>query len=140
MKILILNGPNLNLLGTREPTIYGGETLSDIKAKIDDLVLRKNFKVDVRQSNLESELISWVQNAEAEGFDAMIINPAAFGHTSVALRDALATFQGRKVEVHLSNTYKREEFRKSKLISSVCDGVIEGFGSMSYLLAVESLS
>lgn len=139
MKILILNGPNLNLLGTREPGIYGKETLGDIEKSLQTLAGENNFTVDMRQTNSENELVSWVQDAAKHGFEGILINPAAFGHTSIALRDALATFNGRKVEVHLSNTYKREIFRKNKLISPVCDGVIEGFGAKSYLLALESL-
>jgi 3-dehydroquinate dehydratase-2 len=137
MKLLILNGPNLNLLGSREPEIYGTESLKDIE--LSTMKIHNKVEAAWRQSNSENELISWVQNANNEGFSGIIINPGAFTHTSVALRDALANFSGVKVEVHLSNTYKREKFRKTKLTSEVCDGIIEGLGSIGYRLAIESI-
>ncbi len=137
MKLLVLNGPNLNLLGTREPLIYGKESLKEIEKST--MSHFKNLDAKWRQSNSESELVTWVQAANKDGFDAIIINPAAYTHTSVALRDALANFSGEKVEVHLSNTYKREKFRKTKLTSEVCDGIIEGLGSKGYKLAIDSI-
>lgn len=135
MKVLVLGGPNLNMLGTREPEIYGSDTLSDIESFISKTFSNKGISSDWRQSNSESDLIDWIQSAEGEGFGAIVINPAAFTHTSVALYDALKTFPGDKIEVHLSNTYKREEFRKTKITSGASIGVIEGFGKMSYFLA-----
>lgn len=141
MKILILNGPNLNLLGTREPDIYGSQSLEDI-AKDTQKAISGDFKqvnCEWRQSNSELVLVDWVQNAEKDGFKAIVINPAAFTHTSVALCDALRLFSGKKVEVHLSNTYKREMFRKTKLTSGACDAVVEGFGAIGYQLAVRSI-
>lgn len=139
MKILVLGGPNLNLLGTREPEIYGHETLEDIEKYIRDSFNKKEMESHWRQSNSESKLIGWIQEAEREDFDAIVINPAAYTHTSVAIHDALKSFPGKKIEVHLSNTYKREEFRKVKITSSASDGVIEGFGKYSYFLAFKYL-
>lgn len=140
MNLLVLNGPNLNLLGVREPLIYGNETLAEIEeatmAQFKDI---KSLRATWRQSNSESEISTWIQMASSDGFDAIIINPAAYTHTSVALRDALANFKGPKVEVHLSNTYKREKFRKTKLTSEVCDGIIEGLGTKGYKLAIDSI-
>ena len=137
MKLLILNGPNLNLLGSREPDIYGTESLKGIEKKT--MSSCENIDAAWRQSNSENELIGWVQTAEKDGFSAIVINPGALTHTSLALRDALANFNGMKVEVHLSNTYKREKFRKTKLTSAVCDGIIEGLGSKGYKLAIDSI-
>jgi 3-dehydroquinate dehydratase-2 len=139
MKIMIINGPNLNMLGVREPKVYGSETLAHIEKLVKTRAKQLDVYVEVRQSNSEGELVNMVQDLSSKGYGALIINPAAFTHTSVALRDALATFDGKKVEVHLSNTYKRESFRKVKLTSAVCDSVIEGFGFKGYLLALESL-
>ncbi|MCR9206094.1 MAG: 3-dehydroquinate dehydratase [Halobacteriovoraceae bacterium] len=137
MKVLVLGGPNLNLLGTREPEIYGLENLSVIENYIQGSF--KGIESDWRQSNSESDLINWIQDADSEGFKAIVINPAGFTHTSVAIHDALKSFPGKKCEVHLSNTYKREEFRKVKITSSASDGVIEGFGKHSYFLAFKLL-
>ncbi len=135
MKVLVLGGPNLNLLGKREPEVYGSDTLKDIERFITDSFKGETFSSVWRQSNQESELIEWIQQAEADGFEAIIINPAGLTHSSVSLHDALKFFNGKKVEVHLSNTYKREEFRKVKITSGASDGVIEGFGKNSYKLA-----
>lgn len=139
MKVLVLGGPNLNLLGTREPEIYGKDTLKDIEDYIKGSFKEPNFSCDWRQSNNEGALIDWIQSAQTDGFDAIVINPAGLTHTSVSLHDALKSFNGPKVEVHLSNTYKREEFRKVKITSGASDGVIEGFGKDSYLLAFRYL-
>lgn len=135
MKILVLGGPNLNLLGQREPEIYGADTLEDIEKYIENSFSNVSFSSTWKQSNSEAELIGWIQSAKAEGYDAIVINPAGLTHSSVSLHDALKFFTGKKVEVHLSNTYKREEFRKVKITSGASDGVIEGFGKSSYKLA-----
>ncbi len=135
MKVLVLGGPNLNLLGSREPEIYGSDTLEDIEKYIINSFSNESFSSVWKQSNSEAELIGWIQSAKQDGFDAIVINPAGLTHTSVSLHDALKFFDGTKVEVHLSNTYKREEFRKTKVTSGASDGVIEGFGKKSYKLA-----
>ena len=129
----------MNLLGTREPEIYGKDTLKDIENYINKSLTNFSFEAQWRQSNNEGELIDWVQAAKGSGFDAIIINPAGLTHTSVSLHDALMSFDGPKVEVHLSNTYKREEFRKVKITSGASNGVIEGFGKNSYLLGFKYL-
>ena len=138
-KILVLHGPNLNLLGSREPEIYGRETLADIDARLDALAAESlGVAVEARQSNHEGELVTWIQQAGAEGFRAVIINAGAYTHTSVAVRDALAACGLPAVEVHLSNIHKREEFRRTSLISEVVVGQIAGFGPRSYLLALRA--
>ncbi|MEC7274939.1 MAG: type II 3-dehydroquinate dehydratase [Bdellovibrionota bacterium] len=135
MKVLVLGGPNLNLLGKREPEVYGSDSLADIESFIEESFKDKGFSMQWHQSNSESDLIDLIHGAEEKGFEAIIINPAGLTHTSVSLHDALKAFQGKKIEVHLSNTYKREEFRKVKITSGASDGVIEGFGKNSYALA-----
>ena len=137
-KILVLHGPNLNLLGTREPEIYGRETLADIDTRLHSLAAELGVGIEARQSNHEGELVTWVQQAGAEGFGAVIINAGAYTHTSVALRDALTACGLPVIEVHLSNIYKREEFRRTSLISDVAVGQIAGFGRQSYLLALRA--
>jgi 3-dehydroquinate dehydratase-2 len=139
MKILVLGGANLNILGQRQPDIYGSETLKDIEEFVGNSFKGKGLESVWRQSNAESDLIGWIQVAKEEGFQAIVINPAAFTHTSVAIYDALLSFEGEKIEVHLSNTYRREEFRKNKVTSGASLGVIEGFGKYSYLLAFSYL-
>lgn len=139
MKILVLGGPNLNLLGDREPEVYGKDTLGDIEKYVEKSLSSIGFESDWRQSNSEADLIGWIHSASTDGFDAIIINPAGLTHTSVSLLDALKSFKGEKVEVHLSNTYTREEFRKTKITSAGSRGVIEGFGKDSYLLAFKFL-
>ena len=137
-KILVLHGPNLNLLGSREPEIYGHETLADIDARLGSLAAELGAGIEARQSNHEGELVTWVQQAGAEGFGAVIINAGAYTHTSIALRDALTACGLPVIEVHLSNIYKREEFRRTSLISDVAVGQIAGFGPQSYLLALRA--
>ena len=139
MKILIINGPNLNLLGQREPEIYGSQSLKDINAEISKEARQYNFNPEYLQSNHEGEIIDWLQNAAAENFSGIIINPAAFTHTSVAIRDAIAAIKLPVIEVHLSNINDREEFRQKSLTSAVCRGTISGFGATSYLVALTAL-
>ncbi len=139
MNILVLGGPNLNLLGSREPEVYGKESLQDIENFVNDELKALKFTAVWKQSNSEADLINWIQEASRDGRDAIIINPAAFTHTSVAIYDALKAFNGKKIEVHLSNTNAREDFRKTKITTGASDGVIEGFGKYSYLLAFKQL-
>lgn len=138
MKILVLNGPNLNLLGTREPEIYGRETLADIEAAMNALQL--GVELDFRQSNSEAELITWI--GEARGtFDGIVINPAALTHTSLGLADAIKAVADAvpTVEVHLSNTHAREEIRHKSLTASACIGQLMGFQGFGYTLALRAL-
>ena len=137
-KILVLHGPNLNLLGSREPEIYGRETLADIDARLNALAAELGVAVEAHQSNHEGELVTWIQQAGAEGFGAVIINAGAYTHTSIAVRDALGACDLPVIEVHLSNIYKREAFRHTSLISGVAVGQIAGFGAQSYLLALRA--
>jgi 3-dehydroquinate dehydratase-2 len=137
MKVLVLNGPNLNLLGQREPEVYGRTTLEDIEkslhAKADEL----SVEIDFRQSNHEGELVGWIQSAKA-GYAVILLNAGAYTHTSVALRDAIAATGIPTVEVHLSNIFGREQFRHHSVIAPVCKGQISGFGAYSYILALEA--
>ena len=135
--ILILNGPNLNLLGTREPEIYGATTLADIEANCHAHAEQIGASVDFRQSNIEGELVEWVQQARDTAI-AIVINAAAYTHTSVALHDALKATGLPVVELHLSNVYKRESFRHKSFISSVADGVMCGFGAHGYVMAIDA--
>ena len=137
--VLVLNGPNLNMLGTREPEIYGTQTLADIEAMVADRAKSLGLTVDFRQSNLEGELVTWIQDARVSS-QAIIINAGAFTHTSVAILDALQAFKGPIVEVHLSNIFKREAFRHHSYISGVALGVICGFGAHGYLLALDAVA
>lgn len=137
MKILFLNGPNLNLLGTREPEVYGRTTLADIEAKVRERATKLGAAVDFRQTNLEGELVQWIQDAKGNA-DVIVINAAAYTHTSIALRDAICAVGVPTIEIHLSNVHAREEFRHKSLIAPVCKGQIVGFGAESYVLAVEA--
>jgi 3-dehydroquinate dehydratase-2 len=138
MKVLLVNGPNLKLLGTREPTIYGSETLDQIVKKVCAYATTKGVQVTAFQSDDEAALVSAI-GAASGVYEGIIINPAAYTHTSVALRDAISACGVPTVEVHLSNTHKRETFRHSSLTAPVCVGQIMGFGSKGYLLAVDAL-
>ena len=137
MKVLFLNGPNLNLLGHREPEVYGRATLADIEAKVRERAKELKVQIDFRQSNQEGELVGWIQEAK-EKFDVVVINAAAYTHTSIALRDAIAAVGLPTIEIHLSNVHAREEFRHKSLIAPVCCGQICGFGQKSYILALEA--
>ena len=137
MKILFLNGPNLNLLGQREPDTYGRATLAEIEAKVRERAAQLGADIDFRQTNLEGELVGWIQEAKGK-FDVIVINAAAYTHTSIALRDAIAGTGVPTIEIHLSNVHAREDFRHKSLIAPVCVGQIVGFGIFSYILAVEA--
>jgi len=135
MKILFLNGPNLNLLGQREPSVYGRDTLADIEAKVRERAGQLNVAVEFRQSNLEGELVGWIQESKG-AFDVIVINAAAYTHTSIAVRDAISAVGVPTIEIHLSNIHAREEFRHKSVIAAVCRGQICGFGPQSYLLGL----
>jgi 3-dehydroquinate dehydratase-2 len=137
MKVLFLNGPNLNLLGQREPEVYGRTTLGEIEAKVRERAVQLGVEIEFRQSNLEGELIGWIQQAKGK-FDVIVINAAAYTHTSIALRDAIVAVNVPTIEIHLSNIHAREEFRQKSLIAPVCCGQITGFGQKSYILAIEA--
>ena len=137
--IAILNGPNLNMLGMREPDIYGHQTLADIETECRRLASEKQLEIDWYQSNLEGELINKIQSL-AGSADWIVINAAGLTHTSVALRDALSLFPGGVIEVHLSNIHARESFRHTSLISGIAKGVIAGFGATSYYTAIDAIS
>ena len=137
--IAFLNGPNLNMLGMREPDIYGHQTLADIEAECRRLASKKQIEIDWYQSNLEGELITKIHSL-AGSVDWIVINAAGLTHTSVALRDALSLFPSRVIEVHLSNIHARETFRHTSLISSIAKGVIAGFGATSYYMAIDAIS
>ncbi|HHT00447.1 MAG TPA: type II 3-dehydroquinate dehydratase [Thiomicrospira sp.] len=136
--ILVINGPNLNMLGRREPEIYGTETLSDVIEGLVELADEYNVRLFDMQSNAEHEIVERIHQAMDDGTDYIIINPAAFTHTSVAIRDALATVNIPFIEVHLSNIHKREAFRTHSYFSDIADGVIAGLGTKGYQLAFEA--
>jgi 3-dehydroquinate dehydratase-2 len=136
--ILVLNGPNLNLLGIREPTHYGHETLDAIRQRLEDRGRTLGFDIDFRQSNAEHELLTWIHQAIQSDVCFIIINPAAFTHTSIALRDALLGIGIPYIEVHLSNMHAREEFRKHSYFSDKAEGVITGLGAEGYELALQA--
>ncbi|HKQ64214.1 MAG TPA: type II 3-dehydroquinate dehydratase [Methylomirabilota bacterium] len=140
MKILVLHGPNLNLLGTREPGVYGRTTLAQVDAMLRDHARRGGHRVECRQSNHEGQLVDWLQAAQREGFAGVVFNPGAFTHYSFALRDAVAAIALPVVEVHLSNVHGREEFRRHSVIAAVARGQISGFGPRSYLLGFDALT
>jgi 3-dehydroquinate dehydratase-2 len=137
-RILVLNGPNLNLLGAREPAFYGGSTLEEIVKRLEEVAVERGTTLTSFQSNAEHELIEQVHAASKEKVDFLIINPAAFTHTSVALRDALKAVEIPFIEVHLSNIHAREEFRRHSYFSDVAVGVISGLGPIGYELAVQA--
>jgi len=136
-RILVLNGPNLNLLGKRQPEIYGRLTLDQINRKIQILAKELGVEVEVRQSNNEGELVGWIQEAPKQ-FGAIVINPAAYTHSSLAIRDAISATGVPTVEIHISNIYRREEFRKNSYIAGAAVGQITGFGVTSYLLGLRA--
>ena len=138
-QILVLNGPNLNLLGTREPAIYGRATLAEIAKTTKARASQLGFGVDFRQSNSESELVSWVQEART-GFVGVIVNAGAYTHTSIAILDALAALEVPVVEVHLSNIFRREAFRHHSFVSQAATGIVAGLGPKGYELAVEAIA
>lgn len=136
-RILVLHGPNLNLLGTREPDVYGSLTLADINQRLEALAKARGAELSVFQSNHEGALVDRIQEAGRDGTEYIVINAAAYTHTSVAIRDALAAVRIPFVEVHLSNVYKREEFRHHSYLSSTAQGVIAGLGAFGYEAAVQ---
>lgn len=138
--VYVLNGPNLNLLGLREPEIYGADTLDDIAGRLEDQGKALGLEIDLRQSNHEGHLIDWLHEANAEGAKGVILNPGGFTHTSVALHDAIKSITVPVIEVHLSNPHKREEFRHKSFVSSAATGTIAGFGALSYTLALDAIA
>ena len=136
--IYVLNGPNLNLLGTREPHIYGSDTLDDIASALEDRAKALGLGIDMRQSNHEGHLVDWLQEANARGAKAVILNAGAFTHTSVAIHDAIKGIDVPVIEVHLSNPHSREPFRHHSYITPVAKGIIAGFGASGYELALDA--
>jgi len=136
--IFVLNGPNLNLLGLREPEIYGSDTLDDIAGRMEDRARDLDLDIDLRQSNHEGHLIDWLHEAQARGAKAVILNPGGYTHTSVALHDAIKSITTPVIEVHLSNPHAREEFRHKSYVGRAARGTIAGFGALSYMLALEA--
>jgi 3-dehydroquinate dehydratase-2 len=139
MKILVLHGPNLNMLGKREPGVYGSATLSDIDKSIRSVAKELGIDVDIAQSNIEGELVTLIQQAGDTNIDGIVINPAAYTHTSVALRDALLAVNLPFIEIHISNTFAREDFRHHSYLSDIASGVMIGFGPVGYLHALRAL-
>lgn len=138
MKILVMNGPNLNLLGTREPGVYGQATLKEISSRLEEVALELGVEVDFFQSNHEGELVDMIQEARLSA-DAVLINPGAYTHTSIAMRDAFSSVSLPFVEVHLSNVHSREEFRRKSYFSDIALGTVVGFGPLSYELGLRGL-
>ena len=136
--VFVLNGPNLNLLGAREPDIYGHDTLDDIAGRLEDRARELDVQVDIRQSNHEGHLVDWLHEAQAIGAKAALLNAGGFTHTSVAIHDAIKAVTTPVIEVHLSNPHAREPFRHVSLVGQAARGTIAGFGALSYLLALEA--
>jgi len=136
--VFVLNGPNLNLLGLREPEIYGSDTLDDIAGMLEDRARELGLEVDVRQSNHEGHLIDWLHEANADGIKAVLLNAGAYTHTSVAIHDAIKSITVPVIEVHLSNPHKREEFRHKSFVGMAAKGSVAGFGANSYVVALEA--
>ena len=137
-KILVIHGPNLNLLGSREPDVYGSDTLASIDQALTQLAAQHDIELETFQSNVEGEIVGRIQQAGSDQTQYIIINPAAFTHTSIAIRDAFLASNVSFIEVHLSNVYAREDFRKHSFLSDIATGVISGFGKNSYLLAFDA--
>ena len=137
-RLLLLNGPNLNLLGTREPEIYGSETLDDIASKLSQLIAKQNHQMSHYQSNIEGELVNRIHLAAQENTDFILINPAAYTHTSIAIRDALLGTKIPFIEIHLSNVHQRESFRQHSYFSDIAVGTIVGLGAQGYELALQA--
>ena len=138
--VYVLNGPNLNLLGTREPEIYGSDTLDDIAGMLEDAARAHDIEIDMRQSNHEGHLVDWLHEAQARGAKAVLLNAGAFTHTSVALYDAIKSITTPVIEVHLSNPHTREEFRHVSFVGRAAKGTIAGFGALSYSLALDAVA
>lgn len=137
MRLLLIHGPNLDLLGTREPSIYGTEDLATINRDLKAIAMKRGVTLDIFQSNHEGEIVDRIGKAKSD-YDAIVINPAAYTHTSIAIRDAIEATGVPTIEVHLSNIYARESFRHQSLIAPVCRGQVTGFGAMSYRLGLEA--
>ncbi|HEX8302750.1 type II 3-dehydroquinate dehydratase [Sphingomonas sp.] len=136
--IFVLNGPNLNMLGTREPEIYGADTLDDIAGQLEDRARELGLAIEMRQSNHEGHLVDWMHEAQAQGAKAILLNAAAFTHTSAALYDTIKAIRTPVIEVHLSNPHAREQFRHASYVGRAARGTIAGFGALSYMLALEA--
>jgi 3-dehydroquinate dehydratase-2 len=136
--IFVLNGPNLNLLGLREPEVYGDDTLDDIAGQLEDRARELDCTIDMRQSNHEGHLIDWLHEAQAKGAKAVLLNPGGYTHTSVALHDAVKAITTPVIEVHLSNPHARESFRHRSFVGRAARGTVAGFGALSYMLALEA--
>jgi len=136
--VFVLNGPNLNLLGLREPEIYGHDTLDDIAGMLEDRARELDLQIDLRQSNHEGHLVDWLHEAQADGAKAVLLNAGAYTHTSIALHDAIKAVKTPVIEVHLSNPHKREDFRHISYVGRAARGTVAGFGALSYLVALEA--
>lgn len=136
--VYVLNGPNLNLLGTREPEIYGSDTLDDVAGMLEDRARDLGLEIDMRQSNHEGHLVDWLHEAQATGAKAVLLNAGAYTHTSVALHDAIKSIRTPVIEVHLSNPHRREDFRHRSYVGMAALGTVAGFGANSYLVALEA--
>ena len=136
--IYVLNGPNLNLLGIREPEIYGADTLDDIAGRLEDRAQTLGLSVDIRQSNHEGHLIDWLHEAQAQGAKAVVLNPGGYAHSSIAIADAVRAIQTPVIEVHLSNTHAREPYRRRSHVGAAARGTIAGFGALGYELALDA--